>query len=48
VEAAQYDIDLTYPGADGERTTTDVLFCRSDADHAFWETIAPASERTDS
>jgi hypothetical protein len=48
VEAAQYDIDLTYPGADGQRTTTDVLFCRSDADNASCETLAPASERDDS
>jgi hypothetical protein len=48
VEAAQYDIDLTYPDADGQRTTTHTLFCRSDADQAAWEDLGPSAELHDS
>jgi hypothetical protein len=48
VEAAQYDIDLTYPGADGQRTMSTVLFCRSGDGEAACETNAPPSERQSS
>jgi hypothetical protein len=34
VENAQYDIEITYPGAVAERTMTGVLFCTSDGDNA--------------
>lgn len=44
-EAAQYDIDLTYPGGDGERTISHVLFCRSDGDQASCERSGPSAER---
>jgi len=44
-EAAQYDIDITYPDADGERTISHVLFCRSDADQATCERFAPSAEK---
>ena len=45
VEAAQYDIDVTYPGDSGERNMTQVLFCRSDSDHASCEDLGPSAER---
>jgi hypothetical protein len=45
VEAAQYDIDITYPGASGERTVTDVVFCRSDGDGASCEDLGMTAER---
>ena len=48
VEAAQYDIDITYPGAEGQRTMSTVLFCRSADGAAACETNAPPSERAGS
>ena len=38
--SAQYDIDITYPGATAERTMTEVLFCRSDGHNASCEELA--------
>ena len=48
VEAAEYDIDIAYPGADGQRTMSTVLFCRSADGEAACETNAPPSERSGS
>ena len=45
VEAAQYDIDITYPGATGDRTVTDVMFCRSDGHHVSCEPLRMGAER---
>jgi len=45
VEAAQYDIDVTYPGPADDRTVTDVLFCRSDGDNASCEDLGTTGER---
>jgi len=45
VEVAQYNVDLTYPGASGERTVTAVAFCRSDADNASCEDVRMTPER---
>jgi hypothetical protein len=45
VEAAQYDIDLTYPDDNGEQTMSDVVFCRSDSHKASCEQLAAPAER---
>jgi len=45
VEAAQYDVDITYPGDRGDRTWDMVLFCRSQGGNAGCETNAPPAER---
>jgi hypothetical protein len=45
VEAAQYDIDITYPGATGDRTMSDVVFCRSDGGTGSCEELAAPAER---
>jgi len=45
VEAAQYDIDVTYPGDSGDRTVSDVVFCRSDGDNASCERLGTTAER---
>jgi hypothetical protein len=37
VETAQYDVDVTYPGAGGERTTNVFTFCSSDGETATCE-----------
>jgi hypothetical protein len=37
VEAAQYDVDVSYPGAGGERTTSVFTFCTSDGTTASCE-----------
>lgn len=34
VENAQYDVEITYPGANGQRTMTAMLFCTSDGNRA--------------
>jgi hypothetical protein len=45
VEAAQHDIDIIYPGAAAERTTTWARFCRSDRDNAGCDqSLAPLPE----
>ena len=44
-EVAQYNFDLSYPGASGERTVTAVVFCRSDADNADCEDAGMTPER---
>ena len=45
VEVAQYDVDITYPGASGDRTWDMVLFCRSEGGNAACEMNAPPAER---
>jgi hypothetical protein len=45
VEAAQYDIDVTYPSDSGDRTMTEVVFCRSDRDNASCERLGTTAER---
>ena len=45
VEAAQYDIDVTYPGDSADRTMSDVVFCRSDGDNASCERLGTTAER---
>jgi hypothetical protein len=45
VEAAQYDIDITYPGDSGDRTVSHVVFCRSDDDAASCEQLGAPAER---
>jgi hypothetical protein len=37
VETARYDVDVTYPGAGGERTTSVFTFCTSDGTTASCE-----------
>jgi hypothetical protein len=37
VETAQYDVDVSYPGAGGERTTSVFTFCTSDGTTASCE-----------
>jgi hypothetical protein len=45
VEAARYDIDITYPAASGKRTVTDVIFCRSDGQNVSCDPLAMGTER---
>jgi hypothetical protein len=45
VESAQYDVEVTYPGATAERTMSAVVFCRSDGDWGSCEELAPSAER---
>jgi hypothetical protein len=37
VETAQYDVDVSYPGAGGQRTTSVFTFCTSDGTTASCE-----------
>jgi hypothetical protein len=45
VEAARYEIDITYPGASGKRTVTDAIFCRSDGENVSCDPLAMGAER---
>jgi hypothetical protein len=45
IEAAQYDVEVTYPGVTADRTMTAVVFCRSDGDWGSCEELAPSAER---
>jgi hypothetical protein len=44
VESAQYDVEVTYPGAAADRTMSAVVFCRSDGDWGSCEELAPSAE----
>jgi hypothetical protein len=37
VENSQYDVDVSFPGATGDRTATLVAFCTSDGDTSTCE-----------
>ena len=45
VESAQYDVEVTYPGATADRTMSNVVFCRSDGSWGSCEELAPPAER---
>jgi hypothetical protein len=45
VEAARYDVEVTYPGPTVDRTMSAVVFCRSDGDWGSCEEVAPSAER---
>jgi hypothetical protein len=45
VEAAQYDVEVTYPGATADRTMSAVVFCRSDGNWGSCEELAPSAEQ---